>query len=175
MGETGKLPYWICPCAPPPADPIPSGAGTVDRAWQEYYSPVDIRRSSYGFNDWLFGGPPALPQNFFVKETQIIQPLRTPVVADSRIDGAVYPTASNSPPTDLYGAFPVSAEMAAFCIPRHGKRPVPVPRNWPISQPMPGAVNVVFFDGHAEPIKLDDLWQLYWHVGYVPPAKRPGL
>jgi prepilin-type processing-associated H-X9-DG protein len=40
---------------------------------------------------------------------------------------------------------------------------------------MPGMVDVSFTDGHVEKVKLDNLWQLYWHVGYVPPAKRPGL
>ena len=29
------------------------------------------------------------------------------------------------------------------------------------------------FDGHVELVKLDDLWQLYWHRGYQPPAQRP--
>ena len=37
------------------------------------------------------------------------------------------------------------------------------------------AVNVAFFDGHGELVKLDRLWQLYWHKDYQPPAKRPGL
>jgi prepilin-type processing-associated H-X9-DG protein len=40
---------------------------------------------------------------------------------------------------------------------------------------MPGAIQLSFFDGHAERVKLDDLWQLYWHVDYQPPTKRPGL
>jgi prepilin-type processing-associated H-X9-DG protein len=40
---------------------------------------------------------------------------------------------------------------------------------------MPGAVNVGFVDGHAQPVRLDDLWQLYWKVDYVAPPKRPGL
>jgi hypothetical protein len=34
---------------------------------------------------------------------------------------------------------------------------------------------MTFFDGHAEQVKLERLWQLYWHKDYVPPAKRPGL
>jgi prepilin-type processing-associated H-X9-DG protein len=59
--------------------------------------------------------------------------------------------------------------------PRHGRRPNPVPQYWPVDQPLPGAINVGFFDGHAELVKLDLLWQLYWHRGYAPPAKRPGL
>ncbi|MBU6401018.1 MAG: hypothetical protein KGS61_11915 [Verrucomicrobia bacterium] len=65
--------------------------------------------------------------------------------------------------------------MQTFCIPRHGSRPNPVPTDWPIVQPLPGAVNVSFFDGHGELVKLDRLWQLDWHKDYQPPAKRPGL
>jgi hypothetical protein len=30
-------------------------------------------------------------------------------------------------------------------------------------------------DGHGELVKLDRLWQLYWHKDYQPPARRPGL
>ncbi len=33
--------------------------------------------------------------------------------------------------------------------------------------------NIAFFDGHAEPIKLDNLWNLYWHAQWEPPAVRP--
>jgi prepilin-type processing-associated H-X9-DG protein len=31
---------------------------------------------------------------------------------------------------------------------------------------LPGAVNVVFSDGHAELIRLNDLWSLKWHQKY---------
>ena len=65
--------------------------------------------------------------------------------------------------------------MQGVAIPRHGNRPSPVPATWPVSEPLPGAVNVVFFDGHVATVKLDALWQLYWHVDYQPPDRRPGL
>jgi len=65
--------------------------------------------------------------------------------------------------------------MWIVAIPRHGKRPGPVPTKWPTSQPLPGSVNVSMFDGHVELVKLDNLWQLYWHKDYEPPAQRPGL
>ena len=48
-------------------------------------------------------------------------------------------------------------------------------QGWVHPEPLPGAVNVSFFDGHGELIKLDCLWQLYWHKDYRPPAKRTGL
>jgi prepilin-type processing-associated H-X9-DG protein len=65
--------------------------------------------------------------------------------------------------------------MSFITIPRHGTRPVAVPRNWPASQRLPGAINVALFDCHVEQVPLEKLWQLYWHKDYEPPAKRPGL
>jgi prepilin-type processing-associated H-X9-DG protein len=65
--------------------------------------------------------------------------------------------------------------MGAVALPRHGSRPNPLPSEWPSDKPLPGAVNVSFFDGHGELVKLDRLWQLYWHKDHQPPAKRPGL
>ena len=57
--------------------------------------------------------------------------------------------------------------MPKMNIPRHGNRPSSFSRDWPVSAPLPGAIYIVFFDGHAEAVKLDNLWQLYWHYGYV--------
>ena len=65
--------------------------------------------------------------------------------------------------------------MQFFTIPRHGGRPNPVPTGLPQDKLLPGAVNVAFFDSHGELVKLDRLWQLYWHRDYHPSAKRPGL
>jgi prepilin-type processing-associated H-X9-DG protein len=65
--------------------------------------------------------------------------------------------------------------MASMAIPRHGNRPNPVPTYWPKNLPLPGAVNVAFYDGHGETVKPNRLWQFYWHPDYKPPAKRPGL
>jgi prepilin-type processing-associated H-X9-DG protein len=43
-----------------------------------------------------------------------------------------------------------------------------MPAFWPPNRPLPGAVNVAFFDGHGETVKLPRLWQLYWHRDYLP-------
>ena len=67
--------------------------------------------------------------------------------------------------------------MTFFTIPRHGRRPSSISKfdNWPVSNPLPGSINVGFYDGHVELVQLERLWQLYWHRNYEPPAKRPGL
>jgi prepilin-type processing-associated H-X9-DG protein len=65
--------------------------------------------------------------------------------------------------------------MNNISLPRHGRKPSRIPENWPVAQPLPGAINVSFYDGHVELVPLERLWQLYWHKDYVPPAKRPGL
>ena len=122
------------------------------------------------------------PESFtFTTESQVAQPMATPVLADG-VWPFVRPIAQDTPATDLAepGVSDAASTldgggMSSMTIPRHGSRPSPVPRQWPSDQPLPGAVNVAFFDGHGELVKLDRLWQLYWHVDYQPPAKRPGL
>ena len=65
--------------------------------------------------------------------------------------------------------------MSSLTIPRHGNRPNPVPTKWPANHKLPGAINVAFFDGHVELVKLDRLWQFYWSADWVPPGSRPGF
>ena len=68
-----------------------------------------------------------------------------------------------------------SSGIGVFTIPRHGARPSRVPTDHPPNAKLPGAINMVFYDGHAETVKLERLWNLYWHKEYQPPVKRPGL
>jgi prepilin-type processing-associated H-X9-DG protein len=66
--------------------------------------------------------------------------------------------------------------MGACTIARHGSRPAAqAPRNWPVTQRMPGSVDVSFADAHVELVKLDNLWNLIWNKTYDVPLKRPGL
>src|SRR5258706_15499155 len=60
-------------------------------------------------------------------------------------------------------------------IPRHAWRsPSSAPRNFDLATKLPGAINMGMFDGHVELVKLENLWNYYWHFNYVPPSKRPG-
>jgi prepilin-type N-terminal cleavage/methylation domain-containing protein/prepilin-type processing-associated H-X9-DG protein len=181
---------WICPEAPATAG-TDERLGSVNGAWQ-YHSTAwgdstlywaSNRVGSYSFNSHLLLA--SLPGKghyiggtnhvlFFTTEGQVQQPVKTPVLSDG-IFFDVEPLATNTPATNLAKGGVEDGGMQFLNIARHGNRPNPVPTYWPLNKPMPGAVNVAFFDGHGETVKLDQLWQLYWHVDYKPPNKRPGL
>ena len=190
---------WICPSAPVVYQP---GAlrtdpntliGTVISActnanasmvtWPEYLAkPRRPGASSYSINAWLFFqtmGPldPVIDADLprFKTEEEIRFPFLTPVLCDGIFD-ATEVFESTPPPSNLVCPFDsFTVAKMDIAIPRHGNRPSSVPTYWPQNQPLPGAINVEFYDGHCESVKLDDLWKLYWSVDWMPPRKRPGL
>ncbi len=177
---------WICPCAT--RTPTNISLGAMDTTWMYGIGGImpQPRAAGYAINGWLLwenaDGQPMIYQTdqdpqVFRNESDIIRPAMTPVLADG-IFAYTYPEETDLPASDLY-TYPTNSllplGMNIFNIPRHGDAPPSAPTNWPISRPLPGAVNVGFYDGHVQVAKLDYLWQLYWHVGYVAPAKRPGL
>ena len=187
---------WVCPSTSQLTNGRPQSLGNFETAWvYDVWPPLDggfdgrpdRRAGSYGLNVcliprmWLpYVTVPRLgsmPWRYFYRESEISQPTLTPLLCDGAyFFGVASPT--NLPPQNLYTAdFPraYAADISTWCIPRHGNRPYPVPRYWPRTRPLPGAINVVFYDGHDELVKLDRLWQLYWTKDWVPPARRPGL
>jgi prepilin-type processing-associated H-X9-DG protein len=59
---------------------------------------------------------------------------------------------------------------------QHSKRPASAaPRryNYQVGTELPGAINMALFDGHAERVKLNELWNLQWHRGWVTPNPHP--
>jgi len=190
---------WMCPMAAlvkNSSSAAGSSLGSVDSPWQCWQWPQFMtqfsvfnnpklatftptyRAGSYSVNVWLIGRlsrdyPDEFltPDKCFRSEDQIAQPSLTPVVSD----GYWYfsgPRATDPPPTSVQDDF---GGMSVVCTPRHGRLRSTPPKSWPADKPLPGAVNVAFFDGHAEFVPLEQMWQLYWHANYVPPAKRPGL
>lgn len=137
------------------------------------------RVGSYTRNGWIrqFGQPASDSESFRV-ETEISDPAGTPLFGDGVHETwwgtAASPKASDLPASNLVTG---SAEngMGHFTIPRHGSRPRPVPTTFYPKNKLPGAINMSFYDGHVETVKLERLWNLSWHKGYAPPAKRPGL
>jgi prepilin-type processing-associated H-X9-DG protein len=142
---------------------------------------------SYALNYWVVQGPPvwkdggnprAWSERYFVTESDIVQPSSTPVSADGVVD-RVFPLETDGPPFRTSGVDYQSdhfgQRMQNVLIARHGEHPHPLPNAWPANRPLPGAINLSFFDGHVAQVRLDDLWQLHWHKDWVPPTKRPGL
>ena len=185
---------WSCPTAPAPQAHVgPANSwlnlGSVRSGWSYNHWEQDrgnqpfnaevFRAGSYAVNYHLM--EPARSRrynvagtNALVSESQLLRPASTPVTADGVLFYAS-PHATDVPPANLVLDMRDQSLMWIVAIPRHGKSPSPVPTSWPAHQPLPGAVNVAMFDGHVELVKLDNLWQLYWHKDYQPPDKRPGL
>jgi prepilin-type N-terminal cleavage/methylation domain-containing protein/prepilin-type processing-associated H-X9-DG protein len=170
--------------------------GTIHSAWcgSNNFIPLtgldfgsyQFHAGSYAVNRWLHAWwcsdsgnwvPDEELKRFYRTIGEVGHPSATPVLADGT-GPMVWPRADDRPPTryDWDGdLFFYQENMAAVALPRHGRQPNPVPTEWPPDQPLPGAVNVSFLDGHSELVKLDHLWQCHWHKDYQPPAKRPGL
>jgi prepilin-type N-terminal cleavage/methylation domain-containing protein/prepilin-type processing-associated H-X9-DG protein len=185
---------WLCPAASSTNESRASRGedrvvGTVSSAfhWGHWSVPPNeypprLCVTSYTVNIWLSTWPAddgdGTPAPMFRDESQI-PPVTTPLLGDGILDWydlyGVEP-----PPQDLFNPLNTGSDSTPWgfnpwAIPRHGNQPRPVPRHWPSNQPLPGAVNMAFYDGHCQLVKLDQLWQLYWHADYVAPAKRPGL
>lgn len=143
----------------------------------------DQRVGGFAFNFWLLGNkqvhrfPSAVlePGNQYDSETEIVEPLRTPVTADGTDWWAAPYYTDPLPKNILTGKDPSPRQMHTVSLPRHGSRPSSVPEPWPSRERLPGAVNVSFYDGHVEKVKTDDLWSLLWHRNYPTAWKRPGL
>jgi len=179
--------------------------GSVDTAWSfppVWYSGGFVglvlgtnvaRAGSYTANNWTMGNgfwwwnPSEVGSWYdkmysFQNDGDVREPSRTPVFGDGvetwfwNTWGPAGPMATDTPGDLVFGYTPSNnfSFMQFFAVPRHA-RPRTVPTNYPINQKLPGAINMVFVDGHAETVKLERLWQLYWHRNYVPPQKRPGL
>jgi prepilin-type N-terminal cleavage/methylation domain-containing protein/prepilin-type processing-associated H-X9-DG protein len=181
-----------CPAALPPT-PIAltpqlepkdnvSGWGTADYPWQWGTAGVaaDYWVGSYALNGWCYGDgyeegyvPATDNYEFFVKLPGITQPAATPYFSDSIwVDG--WSEESDAPSTDLYAGSDSNIGMDRRTISRHNfKARGAAPRDVPAGKPLPGSINAAFVDGHVAPVKLEQLWTLYWHGDWKTPGARP--
>lgn len=180
-------PIQFCPCATDVVKPFRS-QGTAANAWNPFeyrgpgYNYYSTNSGSYAINAWLFRFQPVYatlqePQNYINVEADIKKTSRTPEFVDA-VWPDIAPGTNDLPATDLFNGLVAgsSAGMGAATIARHGSRPAgSAPKNWPVTQRMPGSVDVSFVDAHVELVKLDNLWQLIWNKNYEVPLKRPGL
>lgn len=201
-GKMDQIPF--CPTAPvqqsTKLSSVASSAtlfpGTADLAWRFKGSrgtfasdgvwwflvdtegaPQEEKAGSYCPNRWLAGPAPATLGQSYESEAEIENPALTPLFGDGVIGNAFWgtPFATDLPAQDLTtGSAANPNGMAGFTIMRHGARSLTVPRPFPASEAMPGAINLVFYDGHAQLVRLEALWDLNWHHSYSAPNKRPG-
>ena len=168
----------FCRNAPDRGNPsnLVNPRGKADAAWHWTYSSPPVYASSYGMNKWL-SAPPGLgnavahPELLYRKESSVLKPALTPDFMDSawiNLD----PMENDPPARDLYDPLsgPPSEGMPRVCIARHGSRPPgAAPRNVLLGSVLPGTINMAFVDGHAEQVKLQNLWTYYWHLDWTPP------
>lgn len=176
----------ICPVAPCVITKFPSGnnnlTGTVNTAWDWTEAASDIV-GSYGFNQWLYSdsGSGGLVDNgadpTFVYHNQgnISFPSLTPVLADC-VWINLLPLETDTPPNTLANPTYSTSGLPRCCIARHGSGyPQKAPANYFFApgKTMPGWINIGFFDGHVEMDPLQNLWNFYWHLGWVPASAPP--
>jgi prepilin-type N-terminal cleavage/methylation domain-containing protein/prepilin-type processing-associated H-X9-DG protein len=166
--------------------------GTASTAW--YMWPPNVQapiNGSYAINGWFYSydptgnstwaspAPPQVTSNpgfVFNKPTSVQRPSQTPFFND-----AVYcnewPLEGEAPAQDLStGAYSNIPGMPRCTIWRHGGKtatsftPVRSSLLPPLYVfPNEAAINIGFADGHAQMVKLKDLWSLYWHYNWKPP------
>jgi len=175
----------VCPSTHPPAPmPTVNTLGTADIEWVwDYQGTLGLPGGtnflgSYAINGWLYDKPTVVgadyPEYMMSKQTMIQKPSQTPVFYDSGWVDA-WPLETDPPNSDLYdGTWGGETGMQRVTIARHGGvNAAAAPQDFDTSQTMPGAINMGFADGHAELEKLENLWQLYWHLNWNPPSPRP--
>lgn len=167
----------LCPStheeSPAPASQTP---GTADIPWAWFYGPTNFI-GSYALNGWLYDRPTygALdhPDFMMSKQSAIQRPSLTPVFADAMWVDA-WPLETDLPSDDLYDGTLGDTGMERFIIPRHGGFiPAKAPQNFDPADQIPGANNVGMADGHVELVKLENFWQLDWHLNWQAPSPRP--
>jgi len=197
-GVTGSL--LLCPATGITAKAqTPGGAapGIASLAW--YYWPPGIpsaENGSYSMNGWLFSydpgvttptswlapPPPRVIDNsefIFNKPNSVQRPSQTPFFSDAVVWNE-WPLEGDRAADDLSKGESANIPGMQRCtIWRHGggktaTSPVPVQHTLSGSAiPKDAAINIGFADGHAQMVRVKDLWTLYWHDGWRPRQTPP--
>jgi prepilin-type N-terminal cleavage/methylation domain-containing protein/prepilin-type processing-associated H-X9-DG protein len=171
---------FMCPSTDEPFPPeVKQLFGTADVAWSWTYPTItNLFVGSYGLNGWLYDQPRHgafhMTNGMMNKQLMIQHPSQTPIFADSMwVD--CWPLESDPPSNDLYHGGKLGEDgMTRVTIARHGgKSASHAPRSFDTSQKLPGAINIGMADGHVELVRLENLWQLTWHLDWQTPAARP--
>jgi len=171
-----QIKILICPSTRSVPTSSGSGPGTADLMWVWVHDATSFT-GSYGLNGWLYDQPTygarAHPEFMMSTQSAIQRPSQTPVFCDAMwVD--LWPLETDPPADDLYVGATSETGMARCTIARHGGgSPASAPRDFDTSQQLPGAINIGMADGHVELVKLESLWQYYWHMDWNPPSPRP--
>ena len=187
IGNTNVL---LCPSTHTPKNPvyINGGWGTADTTYSGS-SPQEPEAhptpGSYSINGWLSVNHTPVdsdPQFFFKRDSDLSATANTPLFQDSTWY-YVFPleTDPTPNPADLYDGYnghrPGCEHSLGLClIDRHNDRPAaaaPKTFRYTRGQVLPGMINMVFADNHAEVVRLNHLWSYTWHRGWVPPNPHP--
>jgi hypothetical protein len=169
----------VCPAAPfRKAAPPQNGQGTADTAWVRWTNDSRVMfYGSYGFNGWFYDVQKRKDFQFFMNREVLVEvPSQTPVFMDSNW-ADMYPLEENNPAQDLYAGRSLYAQnndIGRCTIVRHGSlRTAKAPRHLTNSQALPGAIQMGFYYGHIELVKLAKLWTLAWHHNWQNPTTIP--
>jgi type II secretory pathway pseudopilin PulG len=185
----------ICPSTHVPQATNYLIPGTADLPWifqENNGGPFAIW--SYGENPWMtdYVGD-LVPDEYYTgltysqwlgyvcsKPSAVAYPARTPFIFDCMYLGAA-PLETDAAATNLYygladpeGDISQRGGMNCCTILRHGGPTAKSSYSHSPGQPLPGAINLSCMDGHAEQVKLANLWNFYWHLKWNPSAVRPG-
>jgi prepilin-type N-terminal cleavage/methylation domain-containing protein/prepilin-type processing-associated H-X9-DG protein len=113
--------------------------------------------------------------NAFEKESAIKSASQTPYFADAIFADFTAATSDSSSPWDVYDGGNNGPGLCRAVIARHGGAgPSAAPRSIPTGAGrLPGSSDVGFADGHAELVKLNDMWGLTWHKTWPAGTQRP--
>ncbi|HTA29922.1 MAG TPA: prepilin-type N-terminal cleavage/methylation domain-containing protein [Candidatus Cybelea sp.] len=171
----------LCPSTRTQPLSLIDAAGASDLAWLGGGVGVPSQSGSYGANGWLTqfvsqGGPAygygAFPSFFFNQLSSVQRPAGTPLFFDENYLEAI-PLEIDKASSDLYFGqsnpmgFPRDG-MGCCTILRHGGPTAGSSVPYTPGQPLPGAINMCFTDGHGELVKLPKLWNYYWHLNWNP-------
>jgi prepilin-type N-terminal cleavage/methylation domain-containing protein/prepilin-type processing-associated H-X9-DG protein len=153
--------------------------GDGDQMWNWAPSSTNYQ-GSYAYNGWLYSGTYSVsdllgaPDSWiYTSASSVVKVANTPVFADAMwVDG--WPEETQGPSADLYDGN-ANVDMGRFTLARHGGLPpASASRDITSSSQLPSSgINMLFFDGHASYEKLNNLWTLDWHAGWVVPASIP--
>jgi prepilin-type N-terminal cleavage/methylation domain-containing protein len=153
--------------------------GAGDQMWKSVPYQTNYQ-GSYIYNGWLYSGNYSISGLIigasddwkYGTEASVVKPSSTPLFTDGVwVDG--WPTETEGPAKDLYDGSQ-NTFMGRYTIARHGgAAPGSAPRNITTSSGLPGAIDMVFMDGHANIVKLNSRWTLDWHKNWNIPATIP--